>query len=86
MYYLRRYIQEDPKRKARLLARYRKINKTPLDLSTLWRHISLRTEPPGSMLLFYLSFLHRESAINPGQDRASGLFTYTFPELLRPVK
>lgn len=84
MYYLRRYVEKTPGAKARLLAAFKKEARRPLDKSTLWRQLALRVEPPGSMVLFYLSWLHREGAIHPGNN--GSLFEYALPDLLKAEK
>lgn len=83
MYYLRRYVAQVRGRKSQLAAYYLKATGTKLHKGVLWRHLTLATEPPGSTLLVYLTFLHTAKAIRPAKPGA-GLFRYSFPKLLKP--
>ena len=83
LYYLRRYLEADPKRRPRLFAAYQRAAGVPLDRTALWRQLQLRvSDVPGSTLLIYLGFLNKERAIIFG-DGPGALFTYAHPQLLK---
>jgi hypothetical protein len=86
LYYLRRYLEEFPPQRGKLIARMNKQNGNTNGLVTLWRHCKLRTEPPAAVFLLYLDFLHQARAIRPARRGEKGLFIYTRPEFLRGKK
>lgn len=87
LYYLRRYLDAEPKRAKTFRTYCRRTHGAEIDRSTFWRHVTLRVEPPGSLLLVYLGFLYREKAIiRPAARHDRQMFVYAFPELLRAKK
>ena len=84
LYYLRRYLETRPERKAKLRALHKKITGAELHREPLWRHMNLKKEPLASAFLVYLTFLHHEHAIEPNGKNA--MFVYSFPELLHAKK
>ncbi len=79
IYYLRRYLEKKPKRKAVLMAGQRKVSAT-FNKSTLWRHLTFKVQPLMTQTMIYLEFLYAEKAIRPG---VRSLFVYAKPELLK---
>ncbi len=82
MYYLKRYLDQDRTRYRDLRATFEKTTGAELQSTTLWRHLSLRQEPPATTFLIYLGFLHREKAIAVAPTGPE-LFAFTFPELMK---
>lgn len=85
LYYLRRYIGKDSKRRAALCRFHLERTRRAINTGNLTRHLLLRNQPNMDTTLCYLSFLHRAGELIPAR-RKNGLFHYKHPEWLRARK
>lgn len=82
LFYLRRYLKENPGEQSKLCAMHLTKTKRELNRGSLHRHLSLKIEPVMSTALVYLSFLHKRGQLIPA-PKGQGIFTYKNPEFLK---
>lgn len=80
LFYLRRYLDQDPPRRRALTKFYRQRTRRDLNSGNLSRHLALQVDPSLSNGLVYMAYLHGAGELLPLKRR--GLFAYRQPKLL----